>query len=223
MRYLKWGVWTLVVLGVCGFLHYTLPRNEVVRIVDTEVRRIEVGENALFWASSEPSNPTSGNRDVKFISAVYENGEPRVYRNEDTGWLWPPYIKLDSSDMQARASSLTSSPESPRWVLITYYGVRSQILSIFPNTLGIREVDGPDDDALPWTRIIMLVVIAVAFLVVRAAVKAFWRNRIDPIVDEVRSAFGDAESEADARIAGAQRRFRGRKERVREWWTETFG
>jgi hypothetical protein len=147
----------------------------------------------------------------------------RASSNQDTGWGWPPYMKFDSADMQARASNLISDSSNPNWVKVTYYGWRSQIFSIFPNAIDLQPVAGPDVRIIPWLKIVILVILALLILLIRAGVKAFWRNRIDPIVDDVRSAFSDAEDSADRQISQAQKRFRGRKERFREWWVELFG
>ena len=35
MRYVKWAFWTVIVLVVGGFLHYTLPQHDIVRVVGT--------------------------------------------------------------------------------------------------------------------------------------------------------------------------------------------
>jgi len=43
MRYAKWAFWTLLVIFVFGFFHYTLPQNDIVRITNTDVRRIDFG------------------------------------------------------------------------------------------------------------------------------------------------------------------------------------
>ncbi len=51
MTYVKWIFLLLVVAVVGGFLHYTLPQTDIVRIVGTENRRIDFGENSIFWAN----------------------------------------------------------------------------------------------------------------------------------------------------------------------------
>ena len=85
MRYVKWTFWALIAALIFGFFHYTLPDRDVVRIVDTEIRRVDFGENSIFWASPDAGNGTvAGSRDIRFISAVADNGNVRVYRNEDT-------------------------------------------------------------------------------------------------------------------------------------------
>ena len=223
MRYVRITFWTLLFLVAAGFLHYTLPRTDVVRIVETEVRRVEVPPNAVFWAGSEPVNPQSQNRDVKFVSALHTDGHPRVYRNEDTGWSWPPYFKFDSADLQARASDSVSSEADPRWFAVHYYGVRSNLFSIYPNVLGMSPVDGPDVRTIPWTRIVVLTLLAVGILILRALVKRFWRRRVDPVVRDVSEAFESADDAVDERLARSRRDFRGRRERFREWWVELFG
>lgn len=223
MRTLKWAFWILVALAAGGFLTYTLPSNDIVRIVGSEVRRVEIGPNGLFWAGGEPTDPNSGNRDVKFISAVLENGKTRVYRNEDTGWGWPPYYKFDSADVQAEAANLTSNQSAPVWVKVRYYGVRSNLWSIYPNVLSLTKVEGPDVTIVPWTKIIVIGGLAVFLVFLRAALKRFWRNRVDPIVADVSSAFETADDRAGEQLAQARTRFRGRRERFREWWVELFG
>ena len=46
-----------------------------------------------------------------------------VYRNEDTGWGWPPYFKFDTKNLQTEAADLISSKEEPQWVILTHYGL----------------------------------------------------------------------------------------------------
>lgn len=218
MRYVKWGFLILVVVLVGGFLHYTLPRHDVVRIVETEVRRVEVG-SSMFWNSAEPNDANAGNRDVKFISTIRENGKPLVYRNEDTGWGWPPYYKFNSADLQARAADLVSTKSAPQWVLVTRYGWRNQLFSIYPNTLKVKPVDSPDARVIPWLNIVIIGGLIVLLLLIRRLWKRFWANRVDPVVAEVSSAFDKVDASAEV----AQKRFRTRSERFREWWVETFG
>ena len=87
MGYIKWALILIFWVSVASFLHYTLPQHDVARITDTEVRRIDPGENRWFWASADAgSDGTLSNRDVFFISAVLSDGDVMVYRNEDTSW-----------------------------------------------------------------------------------------------------------------------------------------
>lgn len=218
MRYIKWTFLAALLLLAGGFLHYTLPRHDVVRIVETEVRRVEIPTGSLFWNSAE-SVGTSTNRDVKFVGTIRENGRPLVYRNEDTGWGWPPYWKFNSSDMQARASDLISPAATPQWVQIKRYGWRNQFFSIYPNVLSMKEVASPDVRIIPWFNIVVLSGLAIALYLIRRLWKRFMRNRVDPVVADVAQAFDSVDDKADA----AAVKFRGKRMKFREWLTETFG
>ena len=91
MKYIKWSLITLIALTVFGFFHYTLPQHDIVRIVNTYQERQDLDDwTRIFWATPDDQATGLINRDVQFIQAVDANGKPRVYRNEDTGWNWPP-------------------------------------------------------------------------------------------------------------------------------------
>ena len=53
LRYLKWGFWIFLILLVGGFLHYTLPQHDIVRITNTYNRLTTVGENSIFYATPD--------------------------------------------------------------------------------------------------------------------------------------------------------------------------
>lgn len=186
MRYLKWTFWIVFWALFASFLHYTLPQHDVVRIVNTEVRRVDFGENSIFWAQQDVGQDgTVTNRDVRFIEAFYENDRPMVYRNEDTGWGWPPYFKLDSSNLQAEARDAISTKADPEWVVIRHYGWRNEFLSIFPNAVSVRPIEGPDVRIIPWVSIIVwtLVIMLVWFITARWI--RFKRRRISPALDSI--------------------------------------
>ncbi|NBB71185.1 MAG: DUF1523 family protein [Alphaproteobacteria bacterium] len=150
MRTAKWTLITLVVLAVAGFLHWSLPGRDVVRILGTEVQR-----------RTEGSGPEGQVRvtDVRFIKAVSPDGDPRVYRNEDTGWGWPPYFKFNSANLAAVADDARSAEDDPRWMVVRHYGWRIQMISAFPNALSIRPATGPDQLLIPWTAIVVVVLL----------------------------------------------------------------
>lgn len=204
MSIVKWvlGLALLAIIG--GFLHYTLPQTDIVRVVNTEVRRVDFGENSIFWAAADVGSGEAINRDVRFIETIATDGDPKVYRNEDTGWGWPPYFKLDSSNLQTEARDLVSSSAEPRWVVVTHYGWRSEFLTIFPNAVGIRAVDGPDVTIIPWINIIVLTILAAVFWAIGVRVLRFRRNRIDPLLEDA----GEAWDEAGDRVAARRKGFR---------------
>jgi hypothetical protein len=186
MRYFKFAFWIVFWTATLVFLHYTLPQRDVVRIVDTEVRRVDFGENSWFWAGADSGqDAASVNRDVRFINTVLYDGGVMVYRNEDTGWGWPPYFKLDSSNLQTEAADLASPKGAPQWVIVTHYGWRNEVFSIFPNAAGVRAIDDPEKLLIPYFNILILTIMAGLALGFYRLTQWFKRNSIDPIVEDV--------------------------------------
>jgi hypothetical protein len=208
LTWIKRGVTVLLLTVLAAFLHYTLPDRDIVYVTNTSNRLMTFGSNSIFWASPDVgSDEVAGafQRDVLFIDAVRTNGRVSVYRNEDTGWIWPPYFKFDSSNLQAEARNLISSSESPEWVAVRHYGWRIPWLSVFPNAVSITPVAGPDVRLIPWFNIIFLTFLFALFWGVRVRWIRFRERRIRPTVDTI-----DAHLEAQA--AGARRWFgAGRK------------
>lgn len=214
MRYLKWGFWLTLLAIVLSFLHYTLPQHDIVRIVGTENRRVDIGSNSIFWSGSEVGMVNSTSRDVYFINAVYPNGKTIEYRNEDTGWGWPPYFKFDSSGLNTEAKELTSTQAVPVWVSVTHYGWRNKFFSIFPNAVGMKQVEGPDATIIPWVNIILLIVTLVIAFMIRRVWLQFRERTIDPALDDVSQSWEALDARADA----ARDRAVGRWTRVKNWF-----
>ncbi len=210
MRILKW-VAIIVFWGLVGaFLHYTLPQHDVVRITDTYEKRVDFGNNAIFWAGPDAGAAAAPqNRDVFFIQTFRADGGPMIYRNEDTGWGWPPYFKFNSSNLQARASDLAarSSSGSERWVMVRHYGWRNELLSIFPNATRIWPVEGPDAQVIPWIKALILLGLAAVFWAVYVRWRRFRAARLDPVFADMGDSLGEAGD-----------RLRGRGARLRRWW-----
>lgn len=196
LTYFKWIFWITVWVLVGAFFHYTLPQRDIVRIVNTEVRRVDFGTNSIFWASPDTGQAAlGGNRDVRFIEAFYPDGTPMVFRNEDTGWGWPPYFKLDSSNLQAEARDLISTKTDPQWVALKHYGWRNEFLSIFPNAVSVKPVAGPDVRLIPWLNIVILTLFFALVWAIWVRWRRFRAARIDPMIED----FGDAYERVDAR------------------------
>lgn len=178
---------SVLVLIFGAFLHYTLPQRDVVRIVNVESRLTEVGGlNGMFFAQRDSGDAQSTSmRDLRLISTIRPNGQPLVYRNEDTGVLWPPYFKFDSEDLQTEAANLTSNEASPQWVAVTHYGWRSNLISIYPNAISIRPVEGPDVSLFPWLNIVILLGLAVLVFMAWRIWERFEDRVIDPIRDRL--------------------------------------
>lgn len=200
-NYLKWAFWGVFWVLLLSMLHYTLPQRDIVYITGTSNRIIQFGENSIFWGSPDVgTNEEAGTvqRDVLFIDTVMRNGRVMVYRNEDTGWIWPPYFKYISSNVQAQARNFISTEANPRWVAVRHYGWRVPFLSVFPNAVAIREVDGPDTRLIPVFNIIFLTVLAAIIWAVWVRWRRFKAQRIDPAIAGVDAAF-------DERRAGLSR------------------
>lgn len=207
MRYVKWTLIVLIILLVGSVLHYNLPQRDVVRIVNTEVRRVDPGMNSFFYSSAGSGDATPANRDVFFIEGIRPNGRPIVYRNEDTGWGWPPYLKFDSANLQALSRDLVSTQSEPRWVAVRHYGWRSELFSIFPNATSIQSVSGPDARLIPWTSIVILLLLAGLVGYIWRAWVRFRRRRIEPMIDEIDAEFDEARDRVGGFFGRLRRRF----------------
>ena len=127
-----------------------------------------------------------------------------IYRNEDTGFGWPPYFKLDSSNLQAEAAEVVSTKADPQWVIVTHYGWRSPFLSIYANAISLKPVDGPDaSKGIPWVNIIVLTLLAAFFYAIWVRWRRFRRARIDPRLEDLQDSWeaaGDAVQERRGRF-----------------------
>lgn len=207
MRIVKFVFWTVLILLVAGFLHYNLPRHDVVRIVGVETRLETFGINRFFYASAPSGSGESEARDVRYIETIEPDGSERIFRNEDTGWGWPPYFKHDSADMQAKARDNVSTSDDPDWVVITHYGWRNRLLSIYPNAVSMRVVDGPDARVFPWASVVILVLLAGLTGWLWLIWRRFRERRLDPFLESVDEQ-GDA---AMGRLRKLWRRLAGRR------------
>jgi hypothetical protein len=191
MRRIFRSLRVLAVVVLAIFLHYVLPQHDVVRITGTDILRTDfTAFNRMFYAQADSGMAEGETRDVRLINGVrkatYLLGFVRggdqvfVYRNEDTGWIWPPYFKFDSSDLQAQAQDLESTAAAPQWVVIRHYGWRFPFLSIYPNATAMWAVEGPDVRIIPWFNIIFFIFMGVAFGFLRLVWRQFRQRTVDP-------------------------------------------
>ena len=104
-------------------------------------------------ATDAPSSSSNGSSNSQILSprspveTFKTNESPMIYRNEDTGWGWPPFFKFDTANLQAEASNamLQGEAENPQWMVIRHYGWRNEFLSIYPNALSLRVASGPEE------------------------------------------------------------------------------
>ena len=206
MRYVKWTILFVLALFVFSFLHYSMPQRDIVRIVNTYEERQDLNDwTRMFWSVPDDQSGTLSNRDVQFIQAVKANGKTMVYRNEDTGWGWPPYFKFDTANLYTEANDAKSTKDAPEWYAIKHYGWRNEFLSIFPNAVGLRPVDGPDARLIPWTNIIILIGLALFLLFLWRLWAQFRERTIDPLLEDAEETWDAVDERADR----AKGRFRG--------------
>lgn len=185
MAIIKWVFWITIWVLVAAFFHYTLPQVDIVRVTDTYEKRVDPGENSIFWAQADiGTDGTLANRDVFFIQTRRAKGDVMVYRNEDTGWGWPPYFKFDTSNLQAEAADAKSTEAAPEWYAIKHYGWRNEFLTVFPNAISLRKVEGPDaSKGIPWLNIIILTLFVAIVYAIWVRWRRFRRARIDPTLE----------------------------------------
>lgn len=186
-RIIKWVFWTTFWVCTVSMFHYTLPQKDIVRVTGTEIIRKDFsGISRFFYAQADSGDNDVGNRDLRLINTTRANGDVSVYRNEDTGFGWPPYFKLDSSNLQAEASDAISNRENPNWVMVKHYGWRSPVLSIYPNAISLRPVDGPDaPKGIPYLNILIIVVFAAIAWAIWVRWRRFRMARIDPTLEAI--------------------------------------
>lgn len=177
MVYVKWTIYGLFILLAAAFFYYTLPQHDTVRIVDIDVARMDAGR------VDTQGNPLT--RDVRFIYAVFPDGDEIEYRNEDTDWGFPFFFKFDSARLANQAANLKSTAANPTWVVIRHYGWRIPMLSMFPNALSVRPASGPDDSPFPWFNVIFLTALILGLLVLRRLFIIWRRRHVDPLVADV--------------------------------------
>ena len=194
----KWTLRIVAALLALGFLHYTLPQHDIVKITGTYNRLTTIGsENAWAYASPDTGTAESGTtRDIRFIEAAYPDGDVMVYRNEDTGWIWPPYFKYDSSNLQAEAGNLKSDTASPKWVMVTHYGWRLPILSIYPNAVSVREAASADERVIPYVSIVVIAFLLFAIFMIRRIWTQFWERSVEPVAAEMGETWDGVEAKA---------------------------
>lgn len=211
---IKWGLRILALVIVGLFLQYTLPQRDVVQVINTYNRMTQIGSNWLFYSIEDTgtgAETTTLNRDIRFIDAVFKDGSTITYRNEDTGWFWPPYFKWDSSTLQAEATN--AARNNTEWVAVTHYGWRLPIFSIFPNAVSITPVAGPDVRLIPWLNIVILGFLAFVLFMIRKMWLQFRERMVDPALVDV----GETFEAAGARVETVRKEARGFFGRIGAW------
>ncbi len=183
---IKYSFLALLFVFAVAFLHYNLPRTDVVQITGTDVKRIDRGG----------SSGGTSTRDVRYLSTVTLDGKISVFRNEDTGWGWPPYFKFNSADLTARAQMLMQDPQKP-WLRVRYYGWRIKIFSLFPNAISLKVVDR-DYTHIPIFNIVFITLLIIAVFILRLSLRRFIQRlrqseRFRSVSQSIENLFGHGE------------------------------
>lgn len=208
MRYIGWFIRGVLLAVVLLLAHYTLPQRDIVRVTLTEITPNFETKWPIFFSSQDSGTAAQPTRSLRLISTVRKqtslfgllrgDDQTMVYRNEDTGLIWPPYFKFDSSDLQSEAEDLISSSADSQWAVMTHYGWRIRFMTVYPNAISIRAVDGPDVVLIPWFNIVLLTMLAALVWGITVRWRRFRRGSIAP-------RLGQMDASLDERRAGASR------------------
>ncbi len=170
LRWLKrlgLGGGVLLALAYILFCAYSLPSQIKVHVTGTEVTRMNL----------RPDEGQARPYDVRYVMAEDLDGGPHMFKNQDTGWGWPPFFKFDSGDIAAQANNY-SVDHRDQVVLIKYYGFRIRLLSAFPNIISMRTVPA-DFQPIPWFTILFVFAHIVLVGVIVVFVRDFKEGRED--------------------------------------------
>lgn len=209
MQRAKWIIRLVLFVLVASFLHYILPQRDIARVTNVEIIPNFETSFPIFFSQQDSGTVAQPTRSLKLISSVRKRtylfglirggDQTMVYRNEDTGWIWPPYFKFDSLDLQSEAIDLRSDAASPVWVVITHYGWRSQLLTIFPNAISIRQVSGPDVMLVPYFNIGFFALLGALFVFLRSMWRQFRERSVDPVMESASDQWDKVEAGVSAR------------------------
>lgn len=203
----------LLIVGAV-FLNYFLPQRDIVQIVGVDMKRVDVDTDDPFWDKGDIGTNENATRDVRFINTKTQRGKTRVYRNEDTGFGFPPYFKFNSSDVTAQAQGLAKEDE--QWVAVRHYGWRIRMFSIFPNATSMKRVTGPDVFIFPFFNIFFIGLLLLIWFLLWRKIRAWKAKRIDPTLDKVGDSIGDAAREVSESVGEGSEKARG-------FWKKLFG
>lgn len=219
MRNLQVALGVIFGVLVFLFLDYALPSRHTVRVTNVYNQITDLGWNGIFYASPDTGTvqTADGRRDIRYIATVQPNGRPYVYRNEDTGWIWPPYFKYDSSNLHAIAADSVSTADAPRWMNVTSYGWRVSWATIYPNAISMRQVAGPGDRPLNWPALVILGVIGALLLLLWRMWNQFHERSIEPRTRRAGRVIEHIDARADAAQAEVVANTRKAAGRMRNW------
>jgi len=224
LGHIKTAIKVALALGVLLFLHYNLPQRDIVRVVGTFEIRDDKPADAFGAGQADAGTGSFPNRDVRYITTKRPNGKPMVYRNQDTGWGWPPYFKFDTSNLTADAQDLILRQQDGNeiWVAVKHYGWRVELMSWYPNAISFKEVENPHVRLIPWFNIALLTLLFVIFMWIWLRWRRFRKKRLDPIAEKIDSSVDAAVDKisdtTDAVGEGLSNQGSGFRKFMRRWF-----
>ena len=126
MKRFKFIIVALVVVAFVGLWAYAGPATVDVKIIDTEVKRVGMGNTS---------------KDQYRIDTIrISDRSTLVFRNVDAAIL-PPYMKWDSADLQTTARTYAKRDGTGPTVRVKYYGWRIKLFSVFPNATSLWAIE----------------------------------------------------------------------------------
>ena len=173
IKKIKIGIGIVLIVAIALFFHYHLPRTVVVQISGTDVKRLDKAKEIkeTQGETDEQVKIEQHTQDFRYVNSVSRKGKPMVFKNYDTGWGWPPYFKFGSANVTAEAQAFATDQNKP-WVLVKYYGWRFTVFSMFPNVLGLKQVD-QDYTHIPFFNIIFFILLFILIFIIRRKFKKF--------------------------------------------------
>ena len=65
MKWIKRIFIFLLIITTATLIHYYLPQRDIVKVVDTEVKRMDINKGSPFWDRSDAGTQEKGSRDVR--------------------------------------------------------------------------------------------------------------------------------------------------------------
>lgn len=125
---------------------YSVPHSATVVLTGQSTIRFD---NDTDNGSFDVKSDVSKSRDVRLVSAKLHGSEQvRTYRNEDALL----YAKFDSGTLDSEINSILYSQSKQSGDVVvraSAYGFRSELLSLYPNLIGLKRIEGASADIAP--------------------------------------------------------------------------
>ncbi len=102
-------------------------------------------------------------------------------------------------------------------MVVSHYGWRIELLSMFPNAVDVRRADGPDERLIPWFNIVFLSALAWLVWTIYAFFRRLRRRHVDPVIDGIEETVSGAFESAEREAGEAHAQAMGLWGRLQRW------